>query len=104
LHLKLIDQGADGAISEMWSTKSVMFRFVDGDYDLSFHNTSQRQFAVLTGSVNIEVGNGTIKRLGSGSVLLAEDITGRGHRSSSIAGEPRTWLHSTGAQSVTYYF
>ena len=93
LHLKLIDQGAIGAISEMWPTKSVMFRRVDGDYDLGFHNAPQRQFVVnLTESVDIEVGNGTIERLGSGSVLLAQDITGRGHRSSSVAGEPRTCL------------
>ncbi|MDC3409689.1 hypothetical protein OAY23_02035, partial [bacterium] len=36
LHLELIDQGAVGAISEMWPTKGVMFRRVDGDYDLGF--------------------------------------------------------------------
>ena len=90
LYLELIDQGEVGAISEMWPTKGVMFRHVDGDYDLG---APQRQFVVnLTGSVDIEVGDGTIKRLGPGSILLAEDTAGRGHKSSSVAGESRTCL------------
>ena len=93
LHIELIDQGAVGAISQMWPTKGVMFRQVDGDYDLGFHNAPQRQFVVnLTGWVDIEVGDGTIKRLGPGSILLAEDTNGRGHKRSSVAGEPRTCL------------
>jgi len=46
----------------------------------------------LTGSVDLEVGDGTRRRLGPGTILLAEDTTGRGHKSQNVAGEPRTCL------------
>ena len=93
LSVELADQGAVGAISAMWPTKGVIFRSVGGDYDLGFHNAPRRQFVVnLTGSVDIEISDGAVKRPGPGSILLAEDTTGRGHKSSSVAGEPRTCL------------
>jgi hypothetical protein len=86
-------QGALGRISAMVPARGVMFREVDGDYDLGFHNAPRRQYVVnLTGSVDIEVGDGTRRRLGPGSILLAEDTTGRGHKSQAVAGEPRTCL------------
>ena len=48
-----------GAVSELWPAKGVIFRQVEGDYDLDFHNAPRRQFVVnLTGSVDIEIGDG----------------------------------------------
>jgi len=85
--------GAFGRISKMVTARGVLFREVDGDYDLDFHNAPRRQYVVnLTGSVDLEVGDGTRRRLGPGSVLLAEDTTGRGHKSQAVAGEARTCL------------
>ena len=89
----MIKRDAVGVISPEWPPKRVMFRHADGSYDLGFDNAAEGQFVVnLTGWVDIEVGDGTIKRLGPGSILLAEDTNGRGHKSSSVAGEPRTCL------------
>ena len=74
------ENGAMGRISKMVKARGVLFREVDGDYDLGFHNAPRRQYVVnLTGSVEIELGDGTSRRLGPGSILLAEDTTGRGH-------------------------
>jgi len=85
--------GPFGRISAMVKAKGVIFREVGGDYDLDFHNAPRRQYVVnLTGSVDLIVGDGTRRRLGPGSVLLAEDTTGRGHKSQNVAGEPRTCL------------
>ena len=85
--------GAFGRISKMVAARGVLFREVDGDYDLDFHNAPRRQYVVnLTGSVDLEVGDGTRRRLGPGSILLAEDTTGRGHKSQAVAGEARTCL------------
>jgi hypothetical protein len=44
----------------------------------------------LTGSVEIETGDGTKRVLGPGDILLAEDTTGRGHISRAVRGAPRT--------------
>ncbi len=71
----------------MVPARGVLFREVDGDYDLGFHNAPRRQYVVnLTGSVDLEVGDGTRRRLGPGSILLAEDTTGRGHKSQARGG------------------
>lgn len=82
-----------GKISSLWPGSGVMFRTVPGSYDLDFHTAPRRQLVVnLTGAVEIEVGDGTTRQLGAGSILLAEDVTGRGHISRNIGGEPRECL------------
>jgi hypothetical protein len=89
----LEDYGASGRISPLWRGAGVQFREVDGDYSLDFHRAPRRQLVVnLTGSVELEVGDGTTRLLGPGTILLAEDTTGRGHRSRNVGGEPRTCL------------
>ncbi len=91
--IELEDQGGIGRISSLWQGKGVIFREVDGDYALDFHTAPRRQFVInLTGSVDIEVGDGTVRRLGPGDILLAEDTTGEGHISRAVNGEPRRCL------------
>ena len=93
VEIELLDQGPMGSISSLWLAEGVVFRKVSGDYDLDFHNAPRRQFVVnLTGAVEIEVGDGTKRQLGVGSILLAEDTEGQGHISRSINGEPRELL------------
>ena len=93
LAVEFPQDGALGRISKMVPARGVLFREVDGDYDLDFHNAPRRQYVVnLTGSVDIEIGDGTCRRLGPGSILLAEDTTGRGHKSRNVEGEARTCL------------
>ena len=80
-----------GAMSELWPAKGVIFRTVSSDYDLDFHTAPRRQLVVnLQGSVEIEVGDGSVRRLDGGDILLAEDTTGRGHKSRNVDGQPRT--------------
>ena len=63
-----------GRLSKLIQGPGVMFREVDGDYDLDFHQAPRRQFVVnLRGSVDITVASGETRRLESGDVLLAED-------------------------------
>jgi hypothetical protein len=91
--VEMSEAGAFGRMSTMVAARGVIFRAVDGDYDLDFHNAPRRQYVVnLTGSVDIETGDGTRRRLGPGSILLAEDTTGQGHKSKGVAGEARTCL------------
>jgi len=87
------EQGKFGRISALVPARGVLFREVDGDYDLDFHNAPRRQYVInLTGSVDIQTGDGTTRRLGPGEILLAEDTTGRGHKSKNVRGERRTCL------------
>lgn len=89
----MTDRGRLGRISDLVAAEGVMFREVDGDYDLDFHTAPRRQYVVnLTGAVELETGDGTQRVLGPGEVLLAEDTTGRGHKSRAVGHEPRTCL------------
>ena len=56
----------------------------------------RRQYVInLDAAVEIEVGDGSVRRLPAGSVLLAEDLTGRGHISRAVDGKPRTSIFVT---------
>ena len=88
--------GLAGLLSEPIETKKVIFRETGSDYDLDFHTAPRRQYVVnLTGSVELEVGSGEKRILGPGSILLAEDTTGRGHKSRAVDGETRECLFIT---------
>ncbi len=81
-----------GAISDMFAAKGVMFR-VSPDYFVDWHNAPHRQFVVnVTGTLEVTVSDGTTRRFGPGTVLLAEDVTGKGHTSRSLGGQERLSL------------
>lgn len=93
IDIELEDLGMRGQISKLWPGTGVMFREVGGDYELDFHTAPRRQLVVnLTGSVDIETGDGSVRRLGPGEILLADDTTGQGHISRAVDGQPRTCL------------
>ncbi len=43
----------------------------------------------LSGAVDIEIGEGTVHRLGPCDILIAEDLTGQGHATREVGPEPR---------------
>ena len=54
---------------------------VSTDWYGDWHPTPQRQiFFSLSGEVEVEVGDGEVRRFGPGSITLLEDTTGKGHR------------------------
>jgi len=59
-------------------------------YGLGWHFAPRRQYSIsLSGRAEIEVGDGTVARIAPGVVVLAEDLTGQGHITRVIGGEPR---------------
>ena len=81
-------------ISEMIAAKGVILRESrSGEYFIDWHNAPRRQFVVnLTGEVEIETSDGDKRRFGPGSILLAEDVTGKGHISRGIGTDDRRTL------------
>jgi quercetin dioxygenase-like cupin family protein len=58
-----------------------------------FHNAPRRQYVVMmAGVLEIEVGDGTKRQLVPGDVLVAEDLTGKGHITRGVGEEPRATL------------
>lgn len=90
IEIPLEGAGDIGALSETFPVTGVIFRETDGDYNYTWHNAPCRQFVLmLEGAVEIEVGDGSRRIFSTGDILLAEDISGRGHISRAIDGKSR---------------
>ncbi len=96
IDIPLRDAGDIGALSAVFGATGVIFRETSGSYDYHWHTAPRRQYVVmLAGEVDIEIGNGTVRRFSTGDILLAEDTTGRGHISRAVDGKPRKSLFIT---------
>ena len=79
--------------SELQPAHSITFRSARSDHFSNYHPAPNRQYVItLSGQVEIETGDGTIRRFGPGDVMLAEDTTGRGHITRVIGGQPRHYV------------
>lgn len=60
---------------------------------MDFHNAPRRQYVLmLSGQMEIEIGDGTKRGLDPGDVLVAEDLTGKGHITRGVGEQPRVSL------------
>jgi hypothetical protein len=58
-----------------------------------FHNAPRRQYVVITsGMMEVEIADGTKRQFVPGDVLVAEDLTGKGHITRGIGEDPRISL------------
>lgn len=66
----------------------LMFRKEYAPHIVNWHRAPRRRWVItLSGSVNIGIGDGTVKTFGPGEVFLAEDLTGQGHTAT-----PHDWI------------
>lgn len=69
-----------GSVSSYLPVSRMRFRRRDADLPIGRLNVPERQFAVvLTGGVEVEVGDGERRSFSPGSVIFAEDTIGEGH-------------------------
>jgi hypothetical protein len=70
--------------------KGVFFREIPPGWEYAWHNVVCREYVVMIdGIAEIEVGSGEKRVFRKGDVLLAEDLTGQGHRTRVIGNG--TW-------------
>jgi len=83
-------EGAFGVGTELFPSKGITFRVAEAGYELQWHCAPRKQFTIsLSGTAEIEVGDGTKQIVNAVDVLLAEDLTGQGHITRVISKEPR---------------
>jgi quercetin dioxygenase-like cupin family protein len=83
-------EGAHGESTAMQQAAGIQFRVAPPGYVLDWHCAPRRQYSIsLSGAAEIEVGDGTVARVGPGDVVLAEDLTGQGHITRVVGAEPR---------------
>ncbi|MDQ3814058.1 MAG: hypothetical protein M3347_08910 [Armatimonadota bacterium] len=94
--IPLEDKGDIGRLSARIPATGIIFRETGADYDYDWHPAPQRQYIImLEGEVEIEAGDGTIRRFVPGDILLVEDTTGRGHRSRAVNDQARKTVFVT---------
>jgi hypothetical protein len=87
-----LDEMQNGAMSQLFELKGVYFRESDFNGSRGFHNARWRHFCVpLVGGFELECSDGSKRRIVPGTIMLAEDVGGRGHASVEI-DPPRTTL------------
>jgi quercetin dioxygenase-like cupin family protein len=83
-------EGAYGEGTPLQHATGITFRVAPPGYVLQWHCAPRRQYTItLSGEAEIEVGDGTVKRIGPGDVILAEDLTGQGHITRVVGDQPR---------------
>lgn len=75
---------------ELIPGSGILVRRFEAGRDNPWHHAPGR-YAVFTlcGAVDIEIGDGTIRRIGPGQVLIAEDLSGQGHQTREVGPEAR---------------
>lgn len=72
--------GGQSDLSALIPATGVMFRRSPSDQYIDWHPAPRRQFVItLAGEAEVEASDGEVRRIGPGTVMLAEDITGKGH-------------------------
>lgn len=81
------------AYSELHPAAGVIFRRTPADQYLDWHPAPRRQYVVtLSGEAEVEASDGEVRRIGPGTIMLADDVTGKGHITRGVGTEERLSL------------
>jgi hypothetical protein len=78
------------SIQFLSSVQSLSFVDLPPGLTSDYHTAPRRQLVLqLTGTAEYTCGDGTSRIIGPGDILLADDLTGQGHRSREVEGPRR---------------
>ena len=93
IDVKLTPAGGSGDLSEMVKVTGLQFRRQAPNYFQDWHTAPRRQYVItLSGRGEVELVGGKKIPLDPGHILLAEDVTGKGHISRGVGSEDRISL------------
>jgi hypothetical protein len=80
LEIELSQQRGSSNVSQLIPAAGVIFRRSPADQYVDWHPAPCRQFVItLSGEAEIEASDGEVRRIGPGTIMLAEDVSGKGH-------------------------
>jgi hypothetical protein len=95
-HAEQVDVKLTGGateLSDMVKVSGLQFRRQAPNYFQDWHRAPRRQYVItLSGRGEVELDGGQKIPLGPGHILLAEDVTGKGHISRGVGTEDRISL------------
>ncbi len=72
------------------AANGVIFRVTPPGFFQKRPTAPRRQYIVtLSGEAEIGASDGTVRRIGAGEILLADDLTGEGHTTRIVGDQPR---------------
>lgn len=84
------EQMANFELTAMQSATGILFRRVPPGTASDWHTAPRRQYVItLEGQMEIGLGDGSKRVFNPGDVLLADDLTGRGHTTRGVGDQPR---------------
>ncbi len=93
VEVTLIEQRHGAELSALYPGTGVIFRRSPPDQYVDWHPAPRRQFVVtLSGEAEVEASDGEVRHIGPGTVMLAEDITGKGHITRGVGTADRISL------------
>jgi hypothetical protein len=82
--------------TELQAASGVVFRRAPVGHVIDWHPAPRRQYVVtLSGSWEIECSDGAKRLFKPGDVMLAEDLTGKGHVSRDVGIVPHSFMTVT---------
>lgn len=93
LDIELDEQPNGSAYSDLYPATGIIFRRTPADQFLDWHPAPRRQFVItLSGEAEVEASDGEVRQIGPGTIMLAEDTTGKGHITRGVGQEDRISL------------
>ena len=86
---KLEARGDKSETAELIPGSGIIVRRFEPTRSNPWHAPGRYAVFTLSGAVDIEIGDGTVRRLGVGDILIAEDLTGQGHATREVGPEVR---------------
>jgi quercetin dioxygenase-like cupin family protein len=83
-------RGDQSEIADLLPASGIIVRRFEPRRSNPWHHAPGR-YAVFTlsGAVDIEIGDGSVRRLGPGDILIAQDLSGQGHATREVGPEAR---------------
>jgi quercetin dioxygenase-like cupin family protein len=88
-HFEELDPVSHPILSSSQPAVEIEFKPLPAGFFRDWHPAPRRQYVIsLSGEMEIGIGDGTVRRFRPGDVLLADDVTGRGHTTRTIGDQP----------------
>ena len=95
VEVEWVEETRGGSLSKRLPATGIIFRKVPAAYDLDWHPAPRRQYIInLDSGVQITAGDGEVRVIGAGEVLLVEDTHGKGHLSKAVEAKIRHCIFS----------
>lgn len=88
-HIEELRLGEGSGLTSLTPAGGIMFRETPAGNFIDWHPAPRRQWVIiLSGELEIGLGDGSIRRFGPGDARLVEDTTGRGHTTRVVGHQP----------------